>query len=77
MLVYRFSGVSKHRPGQFRARVSSQGAQHFLGTFAAEQEAAEAHDKACIYLVRSMLPPIVFQSSPITSLGCASIACGF
>ena len=75
MLVDRFSGVSQHGP-KFCARVRSQGAQVRLGTFATEKEAAEAHDKACIYLVRSMLPPIVFQSSPSAALGCASIASG-
>lgn len=76
MLVFRFSGVSKHTPG-FLARVSSPGVQHHLGTYATEKEAAEAHDKACIYLVRSMLPPDVFQASPTTTLGCASIASGW
>lgn len=49
--ISRFSGVSQHGP-KFCARVRSQGAQVRLGTFATEKEAAEAHDKACIYLGR-------------------------
>ena len=67
MLVFRFSGVSQQGPN-FCARVCSKDARHGLGTFAMEEEAAEAHDKACIYLVRSMLPPVVFRSSPPTTL---------
>ncbi len=75
MLVYRFSGVSQHGR-RFCARVCYKNARPRLGTFATETEAAEAHDKACIYLVRSMLPPVVFRSSPPTTLGCASTASG-
>lgn len=45
----RFSGVSQQGP-RFCARVCFKNARHHLGTFATEKEAAEAHDKACIYL---------------------------
>lgn len=65
----RFSGVSQHGP-KFCARVRSQGAQVRLGTFATEKEAAEAHDKACIYLGRE--PKNFLASSYDADSICAS-----